>query len=91
MMTKLFLSFALVLGVSACVTDDNDDDLMDEDDDDDLDDLPVFDPENFGQGQNQVFVLGTEDISTGVNVLPPGANNTCGGLPRRKADGACIP
>jgi hypothetical protein len=82
MTTKLFASLALALGLSACLTEVDDDNVLDGDDLETVDTDPGAEIEHEITGE-----------PTDPNVAPsePGGTTTCGGQPRLKADGPCLP
>lgn len=80
MSTKLFVSLALVLGLSACITDEEDDQVLTGDDLEFVETDPGADLQSDLTGD-----------PTDPNVVTGDGNNTCGGQPRRKADGPCLP
>lgn len=80
MSTTLFASLALCLGLSACVTDLDDDDVLTGDD------LETVAPD-----PNAALESELTGEPTDPNVVSGEGNNTCGGQPRLKGDGPCLP
>lgn len=79
MSTKLVLSFALVLGLPACLLEIEEDET-------------VLSPEDQETPPDLASDI-TSDL-TGEATDPQTAgdeNSTCGGQPRKKADGPCVP
>jgi len=83
MSTKLIVSLALALGLSACITDLDDVDEDTQVSTDDQDQIAT-DP-----GSDLVHEL-TND-PTDPNVVTGSGKHTCGGQPKLKADGPCVP
>lgn len=82
MSTKLFAALALCLGLSGCLTDvDVDDDNVVSGDD--------VEPALTDHGADLQADLTNEP--TDPMVVAGDGNNTCGGQPRLKADGPCVP
>ena len=79
MSTHLFASLALALGLSACVTDVDDEDVLTGDD------LETVTPD-----PNAELATDLTGTPTDPNVTGTGST-TCGGQPRLKADGPCVP
>lgn len=83
MSTKLIVSFALALGLSGCITDLDD---VDEDTQVSTDDQDQIATDPGASITNEL----TGD-PTDPNVATGTGNQTCGGQPRLKADGPCLP
>ncbi|MFN0249244.1 MAG: hypothetical protein ACKV2T_20335 [Kofleriaceae bacterium] len=82
MTTKLFASLVLTIGLSACLTEVDDDNVLDGDD---LETVAT-DP-----GAELASEITGDPPDRNVAPASPGGTTTCGGQPRRKADGPCLP
>jgi hypothetical protein len=83
MSTKLIVSLALALGLSACITDLDD---VDEDTQ-----ISTDDQDQIATDPSQDIVNELTGDPTDPNVPAGTGNQTCGGKPRLKADGPCLP
>ena len=81
-MTKLSMALALCLGLSACLTEVDDEDTV----------LTGDDLETVTTDLGADLVHDLTGEPTDPNVLPGDEDtNTCGGQPRLKGDGPCLP
>ena len=80
MTTKLFVSLVVSLGLSACVADVDDDDVLTGDDLESVAADPAAD-----------LATDLANEPSEPDAITNDGQTTCGGRPRLKADGPCVP